>query len=283
MSTALAYTQRPSITRRWTHAVLCLGWLNIFWKSGEGGSCKGCAVPPAYTQGCPAVIRGVLLLWKRRITNWCTLSRHALNFQYPIRAEPLVFLTSLCVYHILAGTVYTMSSTAHAYTMTLQELLYTMRSRVQWRTTGPVRYCVQYTMRFRTALAYTLNPEALCTLWVLIKHKRSPWTHRHSVYYEDEHNTAVHLDPKAQCTQKVWISTGVHRGPAGIAYNIVRHDLTGAWYGVQPWRTYNPTGFLYSRRHSSVVYSTGVHHDPVVPETITREVSKTLREFQVQE
>ncbi len=66
--------QRPCITRRLTHAVLCLGWLNIFWKSGGDGSCKGCAVPPAYTQCCPAVIRGVLQLWKRRITKWCTLS-----------------------------------------------------------------------------------------------------------------------------------------------------------------------------------------------------------------
>ncbi len=67
-------TQRPCIPRCGTHVILCLGWLNIFWKSGGGGSCKGCAVPPAYTQSCPAVIWGVLQLWRRRITKWCTLS-----------------------------------------------------------------------------------------------------------------------------------------------------------------------------------------------------------------
>jgi hypothetical protein len=56
-------SSKGGITRRWTHSVLCLGWLNIFWKSG--GSCKGCAVPPAYAQSCPAVIWGVLQLWRK--------------------------------------------------------------------------------------------------------------------------------------------------------------------------------------------------------------------------
>ncbi len=60
--------QRPCITRCWTQAVLCLDWLNKCWKPGGGGSCKGYAVTPAYTQSCPAVIRGVLQLWRRRIT-----------------------------------------------------------------------------------------------------------------------------------------------------------------------------------------------------------------------
>ncbi len=62
------WDQRPCITIRWTHAFHCLGWLDVCLKSGGGGSCKGCAVPPAYTQSCPAVIQGVLQLWKRRIT-----------------------------------------------------------------------------------------------------------------------------------------------------------------------------------------------------------------------
>jgi hypothetical protein len=66
--------QRPCITRQWTPAVLCLGWLNAYWKFGGGGSCKERTVPPSYDQSCPAVIWGVLQLWKRRITKWCTLS-----------------------------------------------------------------------------------------------------------------------------------------------------------------------------------------------------------------
>jgi hypothetical protein len=43
--------QRPCITRQWTPAVVCLGWLDMYWK-----------------------VWGVLQLWKRRITKWCTLS-----------------------------------------------------------------------------------------------------------------------------------------------------------------------------------------------------------------
>ncbi len=54
------WAQRPCLTKCRTHAVLCLGWLHTFWKSGGGGSCKGCTVPPAYAQSCPAVIWGVL-------------------------------------------------------------------------------------------------------------------------------------------------------------------------------------------------------------------------------
>jgi hypothetical protein len=68
------YSQRPCITRRWTHAVICLGWLDMFWKWDGGGSCKGCAVPLVYAQSCPAVIWGVLQLWRRRIAMGCTLS-----------------------------------------------------------------------------------------------------------------------------------------------------------------------------------------------------------------
>ncbi len=66
------FYQRPCITRQLTPAVLCLGWLDVYWKFS--GSCKGRTGPPAYDQSCPAVIWGVLQLWKRRITKWCTLS-----------------------------------------------------------------------------------------------------------------------------------------------------------------------------------------------------------------
>jgi hypothetical protein len=33
--------RRPCITRRWTHAVLCLGWLNIFLSIVEVEAAKG--------------------------------------------------------------------------------------------------------------------------------------------------------------------------------------------------------------------------------------------------
>jgi hypothetical protein len=72
---AMCLNQRPCITRQWTPAVPCLGWLDVYWKWGGGGSCKGRTVPPAYDQSCPAVIWGVLQLWRRRITMLCTLSR----------------------------------------------------------------------------------------------------------------------------------------------------------------------------------------------------------------
>ncbi len=65
--------QRPCITRLWASAVFCLTWLGADWKSGGGGSCKGCTVLPAYAQSCPVVIWGVLQLWRRRIAKWCTL------------------------------------------------------------------------------------------------------------------------------------------------------------------------------------------------------------------
>jgi hypothetical protein len=42
-------------------------WLTADWKYGGSGSCKGCAVPLACDKSCPAVIWGVLQLWKRRI------------------------------------------------------------------------------------------------------------------------------------------------------------------------------------------------------------------------
>ncbi len=89
---------KDPITRCWTHAVLCLGWLNIFWMSGGGENCKGCAVPPAYTQSCPAVICGVLQLWKRRITKWCTLSTASTKLSISGRrgASSLPYL-SLCI------------------------------------------------------------------------------------------------------------------------------------------------------------------------------------------
>jgi hypothetical protein len=60
--------QRPRIIHRHrTHAVLCLGWLDIFWNLGRGGSSKGSAVPLAYAQSYPAVKWGVLQLWIRRV------------------------------------------------------------------------------------------------------------------------------------------------------------------------------------------------------------------------
>ncbi len=92
--------QRPCITRRWTHAVLRLGWLNIFWKSSEGGSCKECAVPPAYAQSCPAVIWGVLQLWRRRITMKCTLSTASIELSISVPRQ-----TSRDPYFSLLGTV----------------------------------------------------------------------------------------------------------------------------------------------------------------------------------
>ncbi len=68
-------------------------WLTADWKSGEGGSCKGYRWP---------MLRAAQL-WYEVYSScgggglWSDVlyRRHPLNFQYPVHAEPLVFLTSL--------------------------------------------------------------------------------------------------------------------------------------------------------------------------------------------
>ncbi len=49
------------------------GWI-YFESPLEVEAAKVVPYRPTYTQSCPAVIRGVLQLWKRRITKWCTPS-----------------------------------------------------------------------------------------------------------------------------------------------------------------------------------------------------------------
>ncbi len=43
-------------TRELARTDIGWAWLRTDRKSGGGGSCKGCAVPLAYAQSCPAVI-----------------------------------------------------------------------------------------------------------------------------------------------------------------------------------------------------------------------------------
>ncbi len=86
-------------TRELARTDISWAWLTADWKSGAGGSCKGCAVPPAYAQswGCPAVLWGVLQLWRTGFMMYSNVlhRRRPLNFQYPVCAEPLVCLSSL--------------------------------------------------------------------------------------------------------------------------------------------------------------------------------------------
>ncbi len=46
-------------TRELARTDICGAWLTADWKFSGDGSCKECAVPPAYAEGCPAVIWGV--------------------------------------------------------------------------------------------------------------------------------------------------------------------------------------------------------------------------------
>ncbi len=87
--------QRPCITRRWTHAVICLGWLISVESLVEVEAAKG--VP--YRR---PILRAAQLWYEvycscRGEGFRCNVlhRRRPLNFQYPVRAEPLVFLTSL--------------------------------------------------------------------------------------------------------------------------------------------------------------------------------------------
>jgi hypothetical protein len=60
-NTVSGSNQRPCITRLWDPVVFCLTWLGADWKSGGGGSCKGCAVPSAYST---CILRAVELWYK---------------------------------------------------------------------------------------------------------------------------------------------------------------------------------------------------------------------------
>ncbi len=88
--------QRPCMTRHWTPAKLCPGWLEEIWLWGGGGSCKGWAVLPGYAQSCLAVIWSVLQVWSREELQCNVLYwRRSLNFQYPYRVisrDPYFFL-----------------------------------------------------------------------------------------------------------------------------------------------------------------------------------------------
>jgi hypothetical protein len=92
MSKILGLYQRPCITRRWTHAVLYLGWLNLFWKSDKlqrvCRTASQCSELSSCDMSCtPAV--------EEEDYDVIYYIEGPLNFQYPVRAEPLVFLTSL--------------------------------------------------------------------------------------------------------------------------------------------------------------------------------------------
>jgi hypothetical protein len=69
-------------------------WLTADWKSGGGWSCKGCPVPSAYAQGCPAVIQCVLQVWRR----WITTASTKLSISFTRRSSSLSSLLSqLCL------------------------------------------------------------------------------------------------------------------------------------------------------------------------------------------
>ncbi len=66
------YQREVRSTWKLARTDIAWAWLTVDWKSGKGGSCKGCTGPPAYAQSCPAVIWGVPQLLSRRITMKCT-------------------------------------------------------------------------------------------------------------------------------------------------------------------------------------------------------------------
>ncbi len=77
-----------------------------------------CTVPPAYAESCPAVIIGVLQLWKRRFTKWCTLSTASskLSISGTRRASSLPYFslgTTFC--STLCTACYLYSQQSHLY------------------------------------------------------------------------------------------------------------------------------------------------------------------------
>ncbi len=91
----LGRDQRPCINRHWTHAILCLGWLDIFLKWSGGGSCKGCALPQPVLRAAQLWYEVYSSCGEEGLQCNVLYRRRPLNFQYPVRAEPLVFLSSL--------------------------------------------------------------------------------------------------------------------------------------------------------------------------------------------
>ncbi len=82
--------QRPHKTRQRTHAAVRLALLRDHWKSGEGGSCKGSAVLPAYTRSCQAVSMVYTSCWGGGLRCNVLHREPSLNFQNPQPASTLV-------------------------------------------------------------------------------------------------------------------------------------------------------------------------------------------------
>ncbi len=104
-------------TREPTRADHLPAWLTADWKFSRGGSCKGCAVLLAYAQSCPAVIWGVLQLWRRRITMLCTLSTAftelSISASRQTFRDPYFSLGNPCPPTAVECTVYTVHWALH--------------------------------------------------------------------------------------------------------------------------------------------------------------------------